>query len=173
MILPTFEDAWKKRWRAEESLKKRDWAEAIFHAQECIDLSVKAFLQTLRIEYEPKHELTDQYFRRALNKLESKSKPELIRVSEPRIVPYTFVDKKILSEPEVKLARILLAKAKVWMDLLAKIRSYAEGYAPLNVAARDVFDYSFEGFTRSAVEVVSSIQANLENLARRLGLQPS
>jgi HEPN domain-containing protein len=65
--LPTFEDATRKKESAVESMKRQGWAEAIFHAQECIDLSVKAFLQALEIKYEPKHGLGENISQMRLN----------------------------------------------------------------------------------------------------------
>lgn len=115
--MPTFEDARKIQWRAKESLEKRDWSQAIYQAQQCVDLSVKAFFQVLGIKYELKHRLKDKCFEDALEQLKSKFKKEY----------------------EVKRIRATLAKAKVWMDILATIRNYAGGYTPLNVPTGEIF----------------------------------
>lgn len=136
------------QWRAKESLEKRDWSQAIYQAQQCVDLSVKALFHALRIKHEPKHKLKDEHFEDALEQLKSKFKKEY----------------------EVKRIRATLAKAKVWMDILATIRNYAGGYTPLNVPTREIFDYDFEGPARSAVGVVDSIRLDLERTARQLGL---
>lgn len=146
--MPTFDDACDKRKAAEESLKDYRYADAIFHAQECIEFSIKAFLQALGIMYEPKHELKVHYFRDALEKLRSKLKEGW----------------------ETEDARIMLARAKVWMDLLGKIRSYAEGYTPLDVPAKNLFDFRLEGFAKSVVDSVSSVNIYLEIMARRMSL---
>lgn len=122
--MPTFDDAREKREAAEKSRKDYRYADAIFHAQECIEFSIKAFLQALGIVYKPKHELEVHHFRDALEKLRPKLKDEW----------------------EAEDAKIMLARAKVWMDLLGKIRSYAEGYTPLDVPARNLFDFRLEGF---------------------------
>ena len=133
---------------AEKSLKDYRCGDAIFHAQQCIEFSIKAFLQALGIAYEPKHEMKVSYFEEALEKMGSKLKEGW----------------------ELKDARIILARAKVWMDLLGRIRSYAEGYTPLNVPAKNLFDFRVEGFARSVVDLVSSISIYLENMTRRMGL---
>lgn len=149
--LPTFRDAHDKERSARDSLSESKYKDAIFHAQECIDFSVKAFLHALEIEFELRHSLKEDHFRKASKMLEQKTENE-----------WTHGD-----------ARAKLARAKVLMDLLGNIRSYAEGYAPLHVYAGEVFDYRFKEFAESVVKLAGDILSDLKSLVAKMGLQVS
>jgi len=146
--LPTFKDALRKRIAAEKHLDNREFADAILQAQGCAEFSVKDFFRVLGVAYAPKHELKEECFRQALEKL----KP------------------KLGDKHEVKAARDLLGKAKLATDLLAKMRNYAYGYTPLNIPTEDLFDNWFEEFAVSAVGLAKSVNINTITLLRKVGL---
>lgn len=103
---------------AQKSIKDIRYNDAVFRAQECVEFAVKALLGALGVDYKPSHILKENVLEAAMKRLE-----------------------KRLSEPwQVDQARLRLARAKVWMDLLGIVRPYAEGYSPLGQPSRRVFD---------------------------------
>lgn len=149
--MQTFRDARDKARSARDSLSKGEYKDAIFHAQECVDFSIKAFLHALGIKFEPRHILEEAHFEEASKMLEQKIENEWI----------------------CRDARANLARAKVLMDLLGNIRSYAEGYAPLHVYAGDVFSHKFKEFAESVVKLAENILSDLETFVAQMGLQVS
>jgi hypothetical protein len=101
------EDARASLSAAEIHLKEHNYARAMYEAQRCIELSVKALLDKLRIEYKMKegkipHDVSDK-------------------------IPVAFEKiKSYLENYEVDWYRVKLARAAVLLRSLTSIREYLE-----------------------------------------------
>jgi len=101
------EDARERLNAAESRLKEFDYAGAMFETQRCIELSVKALLDKLNINYETKegripHDVSDK-----------------TPVTFEKLRPY-------LKDYEVNPTRAELARAAVLLRFLTSIREYLE-----------------------------------------------
>jgi len=119
------EDAYNRINAANELIKKLDYAGAIRETGACIELTVKALLGTLEIEYVPKqgkipHDVSDKV-------------PEAYQKLKPFLENWQAED-----------AKKKLARAMVLLRMLSSIRSYVEyPIKRLEMEAKDVFDYYF------------------------------
>ena len=145
------EDARNRINASGELLKKLDCAGAIREAGACIELSVKALLDILNIEYATKkgripHDVSDKI-------------PEAF----DKLRPY-------LEEWEVKNARLKLARAMVLLRLLSSIRSYVEyPIKKLEVETKDVFDYYFsKELAKTLTSSVRSIYGDINNWMNKI-----
>jgi len=141
------EDARSRMNASEELFKKMDYAGAIREAGACIELSVKALLDTLGIEYTTKqgripHDVSDKV-PRAFEKL-----------------------KPFLEDWQVENVKKELARAMVLLRMLTSIRSYVEyPIKQLELEAKDVFDYYFcRELGKSLVDSVRGSHVNIRNL---------
>jgi len=141
------EDARNRMNASEELLKKMDYAGAIREGGACIELSVKALLDTLSIEYIPKqgripHDVSDKV-------------PEAFEKLKP-----------FLEDWQVEDARKKLARAMVLLKMLASVRSYVEyPIKQLGVEAKDVFDYYFSReLGKSLVDSVVGLHISIRDL---------
>jgi len=140
------EDSRSRINASEERFKNSDYVGAIREAGACIELSVKALLDMLQINYTTKqgripHDVSNKV-------------PEAYE----KLKPY-------LEEWEVKNARLTLARAMVLLRLLSSIRSYVEyPIKKLEVEAKDVFDYYFsKELAKTLTSLVRSTYRNINN----------
>ena len=145
------EDARNRINASEELLKKLDCAGALREAGACIELSVKALLDMLSIDYIAKsgripHDVSNKV-------------PEAF----DKLRPY-------LEEWEVKNARLKLARAMVLLRLLSSIRSYVEyPIKKLEVEAKDVFHYYFsKELAKILTSLVRSIHVDTNNWVNKI-----
>ena len=149
-IVGRIEDAKGRLEAAEKLLKEFDYAGAMFEAQRCIELSVKAFLDKLDINYRKIHDVSDKI-------------PE----SFEKLKPY-------LEDYEVNSARIELARAAVLLKLLVSIRTcleYGVGNGKQVLASsKEIFDITFgKRLANTFVELVSSSYWRIYNLISKVG----
>lgn len=119
------EDARSRIDASEELLKKMDYAGAIREAGACIELSVKALLDTLGIVYTTKqgripHDVSDKV-------------PEAFEKLKP-----------FLEDWQIESVKKELARAMVLLRMLTSIRNYVEyPIKQLELETKDVFDHYF------------------------------
>ena len=147
------EDARDRLKAAGKLLDEADYAGAMSEAQRCIELSVKALLDKLNINYmkgkRVSHDVSDNI-------------PEAFEKLKPYLEDY-----------EVDIKRKELAQAAVLLRFLTSIRSYLEfgvehkvGNRKLLLASpREVFDFSFgKALANIVVELVKSCHWRIYDL---------
>ena len=74
-----------------------------------------------------------------------------------------FEDGKVI-DWNIDRVKETLVKASAWANILESVRSYAEGYIPMNIPATDVLDNTFYRFADNAVNSVGNLKIGLESL---------
>jgi len=144
------EDARERLNAAESRLKEFDYAGAIDEAQRCIELSVKAILDKLNINYRTKegripHDVSDKI-------------PDIFE----RIKPY-------LKDYEVNSARVELARAAVLLRFLTSIRAYLEFGVSDLAGSKETFDSLFaKNLASIVVELVRSSYWRIHDLISKI-----
>jgi len=121
-------DAYSRYDIAKSLLVKEDYAGAIREAQQCVELSVKALLDTLNIIY--------------IVVGHGKKKAIPHDVSEK--IPEAFEKVEHLLGEQLDVQRTYFAQAAVILKLLTGIKDYAAyGITGLQVGAKDIFNFAF------------------------------
>jgi len=148
------EDAYKRLAAAEDRLKHLDYAGTLREAQACIELSVKALLDELGIDYRGKrdripHDVSD-------------------------LVPKAFEElKDRLEDYEYDLIRLDLARAAVLLRMLTSIAGFLEygvaGREPKEVlaGASETFDSSFRELAEAVVRLARISHGRIRDLVMR------
>ena len=141
-------DAWRRRDAARELLERYDYAGALREAQRCIELSVKAFLDVLGVNYRLRdripHDVSDR-------------------------IPEAFEKvRHYLEDYEVNTVRGDLAKAAVLLKMLTSIRGYLEYGVNDLAGAHETFDYSFAGLSKELVELVGRCFGTISYLVEKI-----
>jgi len=146
------EDARTRRDAAEERLKSWDYAGAIREAGKCVELSLKALLDMLSIDY-----TIERHGKRTILHDVSKKIPKAFEKLQPYLEDY-----------EITSTRLELARAMVLHRLLSSIRDYVEyPIKELEVDAKDVFRDSKE-LTTILVGSARSIFILASNLINKI-----
>jgi len=141
----SFDDAYNKYQAASDMLGRYNYAEAIFLAQQSIELSIKALLTKLNIEFKRKHDIGDEPFTEASKLLKS----------------------VIKDKHKLNYYLKTLAKARILMKLLADLRTYAE-YGFIEIPAKDIFDVDFKPFAEWAIQKVFELHFRLKEIAKSI-----
>jgi len=123
------EDAYSRYEIARSLLDKEDYAGAIREAQQCVELSVKALLDTLNIDYI------------VLGHGKKKAIPHDVSGKIPEAFEKV---KPLVGKHEFDLQRRYFAQAATVLRLLTAIKDHAAyGIKELQVGAKDIFDFVF------------------------------
>ena len=122
------EDAYSRYQIAKDLLDNGEYAGAIREAQQCVELSVKALLGALNIDY---------------TKRRGDKKTKIPHdVSEK--IPEAFGKVEHLLGKQLNLQRTYFAQAAVILKLLTGIKDHAAyGITGLQVGAKDIFNFAF------------------------------
>jgi hypothetical protein len=144
------EDARASLSAAEIHLKEHNYARAMYEAQRCIELSVKALLDKLRIEYKMKegkipHDVSDK-------------------------IPGAFENiKPYLKDYEANLIRVKLARAAVLLRFLTSIREYLEYGVDDLASSTETFNSTFaEKIANTIVELVRNSHWEIYHLISKI-----
>ena len=117
--MASLEDAYASYHSASKHLEGFNYAGAVREAQICVELSIKALLENLDIEYKKEHDIGDDVFKGVFQK------------AFPHLKGY-----------EIKQFQECLAKSRVYLKLLSSIKNFTT-YTFLDVPAKNLFDKEF------------------------------
>ena len=140
----------KRKAKSYQSLEvKLDWAGAITQAQEGVELTVKALLDSLEIAYVMQRRNKKEYLQDVSSKL-----PELFTKLEPKFEDF-----------ERQNTRLYLAQTAVVLRMLTGGKDYARyGIPELNLGTGNIFDYHFaRDLAKSLVESARSLCSHFWN----------
>ena len=122
------DDARKECEIAEKLLRDIDYAGAIHRTQMCAELTAKALLEHLKIDYSIKKSDRKKYLHDVSDKI-----PEVFEKLKPNLETY-----------EVETMRETLARLIILLKLLTSIKDYAQhGIPELQIGGRNIFDLYF------------------------------
>lgn len=139
------DDARERLNTAKKRLEDGNYSGAMYDSQRCIELSVKALLDKLNIDYKPTHNVTDKI-------------PETFEPLKPHLKDY-----------EVNSTRVDLARAIVLLQFLNSIRGYLE-YGIKNFAnSKEIFNSLFaEKLASVIVKLVTDTHVRIYNLIYKI-----
>ena len=139
--MASLDDAWVSLRSARKHLDDFNYAGAIREAQICVELSIKALLESFGIKYKKTHDIEDGVFKGVFQK------------AFPHLKDY-----------EIKQFQECLAKSRVYLKLLSGIKNFTT-YTFLDVPAKRLFD---KDFAKTMVDYASQTYLCCKNLSDKI-----